>query len=204
MDKRHEKAVKRCKETGKFVKKRKMGLKTFLILQNVLIWTFVMTGMDKTHTFTLSNVVEEAQASETPDPCGLEVVDCVGTGEEPEGKPSQSGTNMDSNRIEAIISETFADGRTAIAVAKAESGLNPRAKSYNCRYNGRSTFCREGDEKSAWSADCGVYQINTIGSECPEKLMDPIENIRIAKKMHDSRGWTPWVAWKNMSFKKYL
>jgi hypothetical protein len=159
--------------------------------------------LNKTKTVVIQ-ISHADEVRETPDPCGLTVVVCDGIGEVPEDKSSQMGEDKDTNHIMAIITDSFEDSRTAIAVAKAESGINPRAKNYNCRYNGRSTFCREGDKKSAWSVDCGVYQINTIGRECPEYLMDPIENIRIAKKMHESRGWTPWIAYNNKSYQLFL
>jgi hypothetical protein len=92
----------------------------------------------------------------------------------------------------------------ALAIAKAESSLNPTAINYNCRYNGVSTFCKKGDEINAWSVDCGIYQINTKGRVCPVDMFDIKNNIEQARKMYEARGWQPWVAYSGQHYKKYL
>lgn len=106
--------------------------------------------------------------------------------------------------IEAKILEAFDGDKVAVAVAKSESGLDPNAKGYNCRYGNRSTSCKPEDRHRAWSVDCGVFQINTLTKDCPEHLMDVETNIRIAKEMQSKRGWQPWVGYWNGQWKNHL
>lgn len=107
--------------------------------------------------------------------------------------------------VESCIKYYFPENyEMALAVAKAESRLNPNAKNYNCRYDGVSTFCKKGDEINAWSVDCGVFQINTKGLSCPDSLLDFQKNIEHARKMYNDRGWNPWVAYSGEHYKKYM
>lgn len=106
--------------------------------------------------------------------------------------------------IEAKILEAFNGDKVALAVAKGESGLDPNAKGYNCKYGSRSTSCKPEDREKAWSVDCGIYQINTVAKDCPTHLMDPETNIAIAKEMQSKRGWSPWVAYWNGQYKNHL
>lgn len=102
------------------------------------------------------------------------------------------------------------DAKTALAIFKTESALNPKAQNWNCHYydeNGKrySTSCKAEDRKNAWSVDCGVAQINHItptnNKECPAELFDPKKNIAMAKEMFDRRGFQPWVTY-NMGYYK--
>lgn len=187
MDKRHAKAVQRCKETGKFVKKRKMCTKTFLIIENILVWSFLVTGMDSTATWTIDNpIVETARA------------DSVGTGEEPEDTSVLSDEDMDSNRIEALVRRTFPeDPDTAVAVAMAESGMNPETVG-----DRHLTFVRDG---KTYGMSCGIMQIRNLpGRPDCESMKDPVKNVEYARSLYERSGWKPWGAYTNGSFKKYL
>jgi len=90
--------------------------------------------------------------------------------------------------------------KVAIAVAKGESGLDRYAMGWNCRYwnetkkKMESKSCKPEDRKKAWSVDCGIFQHNVIGLTCPAELFEIDENIKLAKKKYDGRGWQPWVA----------
>jgi hypothetical protein len=107
--------------------------------------------------------------------------------------------------IEKQIYETFKnDYKIALAVAKAESGLRSDAQGYNCRYGGISQACRIGDENKAWSTDCGVYQINVIGTTCPADLFNPAKNIEVAFQKYQKRGWQPWSAFNSGSYLKHI
>ena len=106
--------------------------------------------------------------------------------------------------IETKILEAFNGDKVALAVAKSESGLDPNAKGYNCRYNGISKSCKPEDRDKAWSVDCSIFQINFIGTECPEHLMDVETNIAIAKEMQSKRGWNPWVGYWTGQWKNHL
>lgn len=95
------------------------------------------------------------------------------------------------------------------AIFKAESGLNENAVGYNCHYykeNGTrySKACNKEDRYRAWSVDCGITQINTKGSSCPEELLDPANNIFTARKKYEAEGLKAWVVYKTGGYKKYL
>jgi hypothetical protein len=70
------------------------------------------------------------------------------------------------------------DCKTAVAVAIAESGLNPDAVSY--------------------TNDYGIFQLNN------KPITDWKENIDEAYKMYERRGWQPWVAYNTGRHKQYL
>jgi len=93
------------------------------------------------------------------------------------------------SNIETEIADVFgAESRIALAVAKAESGLNPRAINRNT--NG--------------SKDVGIFQINDRHGWSDEELLDWKNNIRIAKELRDRRGWSEWVVYSNGSYINYL
>lgn len=106
--------------------------------------------------------------------------------------------------IETKILEAFNGDKVALAVAKSESGLDPNAKGWNCKYGTKSTSCKPEDRGKAWSVDCGIYQINSVTKDCPEHLMDVEVNIAIAKEMQSKRGWSPWVGYWNGQWKNHL
>lgn len=134
-----------------------------------------------------------------------------GTGietESAEDTPEQKDEAEDGiavNSISQMIAEKFPENTEIVtAVFKAESGHRADAMGWNCYYNGRSQACLPQDRSKAWSVDCGVAQINHIGKDCPEELFDPEHNLTVAKKMYDSRGLTPWYAYLNGAFKKFM
>lgn len=77
---------------------------------------------------------------------------------------------------------------TALAVAKAESGLNPRAVN-NKNKNGTS--------------DYGLFQINSIHKPTAQEKVDPYANAKRAYQIWKDAGgkWTPWSAYNNGSYK---
>lgn len=84
--------------------------------------------------------------------------------------------------------------QTAIAVAKAESGLRPDAHNYNPA---------TGDNSY------GIFQINLYGSlansrPAPNKLVDYKFNVEYAYNMWKSQGWTPWGAYTNGSYLNHM
>lgn len=115
-----------------------------------------------------------------------------------------------SSVVEEKIYEVFSEeGRLAVAVAKAESSLNPEAKGWNCYYwyNSKrySGACKESERNKAWSVDCGLFQINVTGQECPTELYDIEHNTKVAKNMSESeRGWAHWWTYNTGKYKKYL
>ena len=105
--------------------------------------------------------------------------------EQPEDLPDYSSNNS----IETEIAEVFgAEHKIAMAIAKAESGLNPGAVNRN----------RDG------SRDIGIFQINDRHGWSDEDRLDWKTNIRIAKELRDSRGWNEWSVYNNGNYRNYL
>lgn len=148
---------------------------------------------------------------------------CVSCDTIEESKPEMAEDNLsgggvaikpkaqeESTRLEAdshsvtLIKEMFPeDKEIAVAIAKAESRLNPKAKGYNCRYNGISQSCKAGDQGKAWSVDCGIMQINTLGQDCPEELMEVKHNLKVAK-IKDEGGWKRWWTYRTNKHLAFL
>jgi hypothetical protein len=106
---------------------------------------------------------------------------------------------------EQYINEIFgAKAKIATAVLKHESGMRLDAINYNCRYNGKSTFCKKGDEHKAWSVDCGVAQVNTRGQVCPKHLMTLEGNMEAVEEIYKQQGLNAWVSYKNGKYKQFL
>ena len=78
---------------------------------------------------------------------------------------------------------------TALKVATAESGLNPRAVN-NKNKNGTS--------------DYGLFQINSIHKPTAQEKVDPYANARRAYRIWKDAGgkWTPWSAYNNGAWRK--
>jgi hypothetical protein len=85
-----------------------------------------------------------------------------------------------SSQISLLIEKAFPeDPETMLAIAKAESRLNPNATNIN--KNG--------------SKDCGLFQINSVhGYDC-EWLKDPKNNIKAAREVYEKQGLVAWVAY---------
>ena len=102
--------------------------------------------------------------------------------------------------------------KTMIAIAKAESGMNPKAVGYNCYYSngvatttpikGGSMACKVADRHLAWSRDCGILQMNTTAKSCPKETID--EHLTRAAELSRKQDLTAWVAYWNGSYKKHL
>lgn len=118
----------------------------------------------------------------------------------PQAAPSG---NLTDAQIAAFARQAgFPDSEitTAVAVAKAESGGNPRA------HNGKPP-----------DNSYGLWQINMIGNLGPnrrkafgipnnESLFDPLTNAKAAYRIWNEAGkkWTPWTTYTGGSFRQYL
>lgn len=77
-------------------------------------------------------------------------------------------------RIIEKIRETFPeDPERAVAIAKCESGLNPKAVSP--------------------TNDHGLMQINKTVHTVTGDIYDVETNLKFARKLYDERGWQPWT-----------
>lgn len=121
--------------------------------------------------------------------------------------------------VKSLISYHFEgeDAKIALAIIKAESHGNTRAVGYNCFYTSdgivhservqgaRSTSCKKGHEKYSWSIDCGKIQKNFPGKkECPEYAFDEEWSIAEMKRLHNERGWKPWVTYTSGKYLAYM
>jgi hypothetical protein len=96
--------------------------------------------------------------------------------------------------IEKYICEKWGafDCKTALAVAKAESGIREDA----ININNNDTI------------DYGIFQINSVHFKKPgcsmKDLVDQYKNVDCAYKIWEAQGWSPWVAFNNGNFKTHL
>ena len=94
--------------------------------------------------------------------------------------------------IEQLIVEYFPeDPQTALAVAKAESELYPRASNW-------------GDSHRGCYGSFGIFQIGCIHGSSVEDLYDVEYNIKKARQIYNDRGWTAWGAYTDGRYKQYL
>lgn len=98
--------------------------------------------------------------------------------------------NQDSgDGLAILIAEAFPENpEIMIAIARAESGMNPRAVNYN----------RNG------SIDTGLFQVNSIHRYDGLSLFDPKKNIGAAREIYEKQGIQAWAAFNNGSYKKFL
>jgi hypothetical protein len=99
-----------------------------------------------------------------------------------------------SETIEDKIRRVFGkDADMAVAIAKAESGLNEKSVSKPNR-NG--------------SIDRGIFQINSVhlwrvGGDS-SKLLDRDTNIAVAYEIFKEQNWIPWTVYRTGAYLKYL
>ena len=96
-------------------------------------------------------------------------------------------------RIEKHICLVFgSECRVALAVSRAEN---------------QTRQCDIFVDEPNGSLSIGLFQINSVhfNKYPPKRLTDCFENINIAKRIYDTaKGWSPWSAYKNGSYKKFL
>ena len=95
--------------------------------------------------------------------------------------------------IEEMIAGYDWDYDTALAVAKAESNLNPNA------YNPEAHRGCSGSY-SVMQVACIHYEKRGIYGE---ERFDPKVNIQIAYEIYSEQGWKPWGAYTNGSWLAY-
>jgi len=79
----------------------------------------------------------------------------------------------------------FGKDITAYAIAMAESGLN----------------C----QRVSKTKDYGLFQINQVHlPKFKEDKFNCWENARVARKIYDASGWSPWVVYSTGVYKNYL
>jgi hypothetical protein len=92
----------------------------------------------------------------------------------------------------------------AKAVFMHESRMKLNAINYNCKYDGKTTFCKKGDRAKAISLDCGIGQINVKGKVCPKELMTEEGQIIAIEKIYKKQGLRAWASFNNKQYLKFL
>lgn len=93
--------------------------------------------------------------------------------------------------VEALIKKSFTNSTLMLAVAQAESGLNPKA------YNPEWHYDRNGNKVCQGSY--GLFQIACVNyAGNPQDLFDPELNMEIAKKVLASQGISAWGVCRKM------
>lgn len=91
--------------------------------------------------------------------------------------------------IEEKIAKIFPENpEVMIAVAKAESNLNPYATNRNT--NG--------------SRDIGLFQINSVHGNSDLEMFNVDKNLIAARKIYEKQGITAWSAVNNNSYLKHI
>jgi hypothetical protein len=132
------------------------------------------------HTFIVSVprlLPDQSYSESIGDTCSLSVVSC-------ENKLSET-----ENIIKKYFPENY---QVAIAIAKAESGLNPLAI---------------GAINSNGTQDFGLFQINSIHNPSIEQKITIRENVKMARAIYDSRlrySSDGFEAWSTYNSGRYL
>lgn len=93
------------------------------------------------------------------------------------------------NEISREIMNAFGhEWKIALAIAKAESSLNPQAVNRN----------------SNGTRDIGIFQINDLHGWSAEERYDWKNNIAIAKEIRDRCGWSAWSVYNNQQYRRFL
>lgn len=79
----------------------------------------------------------------------------------------------------------------AVAVAMAESKLNPRALNAQDSHKG----CK---------GSFGIFQVGCLHEDNPQVLYDVEYNIKRAREIYDQNGWVPWGAYTSGAYKAYM
>lgn len=99
--------------------------------------------------------------------------------------------------MKAHIRKTFPEAPiTAIAVASAESELNPRAYNPEWHYRNGKKVCQ---------GSYGIMQIACVHHMSnPSALYDVEFNLEVARRVYNEREWQPWGAYTDGRYRAYL
>lgn len=95
-------------------------------------------------------------------------------------------------RIEQEIRNTFPETpNTAVAIAKAESELNPNALNPEAHKGCNGSY--------------GIFQIACVHKKTnTSELKDIKTNLKKAREIYLKEGWKPWGAYTDKRYKQYL
>jgi hypothetical protein len=134
--------------------------------------------------------VEETKNADENETSESKAVSYVPTQESESHYDDSRGGSQNSSPlsgVERIIYDIFGEEqyKMALAVAKAESRLDPKATNVN----------------SNGSRDYGLFQCNSVHNPTEKEKTDPKANTELAKKIWEKSGWQAWSVVKN---KRYL
>ena len=98
-----------------------------------------------------------------------------------------------ANRCEEfreIVEKYPWNSKVMLAIARAESGCNPRSDNTGLNTNG--------------TYDYGLFQINSIHGHSRDILANPAKNTEIAFRIWQSQGYRAWAAYNNGSYLKFM
>jgi hypothetical protein len=105
-----------------------------------------------------------------------------------------SGSMSTDQTIADYIRSKDWDYSVAIRLAKSENFWNFN-KHFDCN---RTNVNKDG------SIDRGIFQINSIHTDIsPEDAFNCFKNIDYAYNLYKRQGWSPWVAYTNLSYKNH-
>ncbi len=93
-------------------------------------------------------------------------------------------------QYKSIIRQYDWDSDIAIAIMLAESSCDAEVVNWK-------------DKHATCIGSAGLFQIGCINAPI-EEMQNPRKNIEFAYKLYKERGWKPWGAYTNGSYKKHL
>lgn len=180
-------------------------------LIDILVWTLVVTGLPG-ETIVIENVFasEPGEKSDAIMSDGSLMAD---------GEQVAEGQSEET--VETKIRRVFSENPDeAVAIARAESGLNPKAESTTDRMaDGRAfshglfqinlTVSTVGGVKCHEAFEGRNYRAKVIDEalfdKCVRLAQDVDESIKVAKEKYDGRGnWTAWGAYTSGAYLRHL
>ena len=113
------------------------------------------------------------------------------TAKAPQTAPAQAKAPITGNcdQYRSLVAQYDWDITTILAVMRAESGCNPGAANWSDGHNG----CK---------GSFGLMQIACIHGASPDTT--PEQNIEMAYHIYSTSGLSPWGAYTDLSYLKYL
>ena len=164
----------------KSYKNKKAILFIFLIIVDMHIWNGVIDVINQPTEINIERIgvlVTSQEVSEAYDSQG---------GAEGDILPSST---KELSVEDKICKEFAEDCKIMIAIATAESGLNPKAIN---------------DKNTNGTTDAGLFQVNDIHGYSVEDRLDVDKNIAMAKKVYDRQGLTAWSVYNNGKYLKFM
>lgn len=135
-------------------------------------------------------VAVEVQPTVADVPVPTPVIEAVQVQEQ---TPNQAEANVTLNPVGCtnyrhLVEQYDWNVSVAMAVMQAESGCNPEASNWN-------------DRHATCIGSFGLFQLGCFWTDTP---FDPATNVAKAYEIYSRSGWSPWGAFTNGSYQRYL